>query len=155
MMVTFGPLERTFEVNSVEMHHEVVEEAHPGDNVGFSVKNLSVNDIKRGYVASDSMNDPARDTKMFIAMILVLNHPGQIRVGYTPVIDCHTSHIPCKFQKIRAKIDKKTGKDCEEEPPYLKSGDAAIIELVPLKPMVVEEQGTYPSLSRFAIRDMK
>ena len=67
MVVTFGPMAVTTEVKSVEMHHEIVEEAVPGDNVGFNVKNLSVKDIKRGYVASDSKNDPCKDTEMFVA----------------------------------------------------------------------------------------
>merc|ERR1711937_1014647 len=116
MVVTFGPMNVTTEVKSVEMHHEVVEQATPGDNVGFNVKNLSVKDIKRGYVASDSKNDPAMDTEMFVAQVIVLNHPGEIRNGYAPVLDCHTAHIACKFSKIRAKVDKRTGKATEENP---------------------------------------
>merc|ERR1711885_75756 len=53
-----GPVGTSTEGKSVEMHHEKVESASPGDNVGFNVKNLSVKDIKRGYVCSDSKNDP-------------------------------------------------------------------------------------------------
>jgi elongation factor 1-alpha len=155
MVVTFGPLGVTTEVKSVEMHHEVVEQAAPGDNVGFNVKNLSVKDIKRGYVCSDSKNDPAMDTEMFVAQVIVLNHPGQIQAGYTPVLDCHTSHIACKFSKIRSKVDKRTGKETEEAPQFIKSQDAAIVELVPQKPMVVEAFSTYPPLGRFAVRDMR
>ncbi len=97
VVVTFGPLGQSTEVKSVEMHHEQVEEAVPGDNVGFNVKNLSVKDIKRCYVASDSKNDPAQDTENFTAQVIVMNHPGEIRNGYSPVLDCHTSHIACKF----------------------------------------------------------
>ena len=76
MVVTFGPLGITSEVKSVEMHHETLTEAIPGDNVGFNVKSLSVKDLKRGFVCSDSKNDPAKDTEMFVAQVIVLNHPG-------------------------------------------------------------------------------
>merc|ERR1712066_566209 len=98
------------------MHHEVVEAASPGDNVGFNVRNVSVKDIKRGYVASDSKNDPATDTEMFLAQVIVLNHPGQIHNGYAPVLDCHTCHIACKFAKIENKMDKRTGKVTDSSP---------------------------------------
>jgi len=155
VICTFGPMNVTTEVKSVEMHHEAVDEAVPGDNVGFNVKGLSVTDIKRGYVASDSKKDPAQDTKMFVAQVIVLNHPGQISNGYAPVLDCHTAHIACKFDKIRSKIDKRTGKVMEEEPKFVKSGDAAMVELIPQKPMVVEVFSAYPPLGRFAVRDMK
>lgn len=155
MVVTFGPMNVTTEVKSVEMHHEQVEEAEPGDNVGFNVKNLSVKDIKRGYVASDSKNDPCKDTENFTAQVIVLNHPGQIANGYSPVCDCHTSHIACKFNSIKSKIDKRTGVVMEENPPFVKSGDAAMVELIPMKPMVVEVFAQYPPLGRFAVRDMR
>jgi len=155
MVVTFGPAGVTTEVKSVEMHHEQVEEATPGDNVGFNVKNLSVKDIKRGYVCSDSKNDPAKDTEMFVAQVIVLNHPGQIQNGYAPVLDCHTAHIACKFDKIRDKIDKRTGKSTEEAPACIKTGDAAMVEMIPQKSMVVEVFSAYPPLGRFAVRDMR
>merc|ERR1712216_521791 len=155
MVVTFGPMGTTTEVKSVEMHHEMVDQATPGDNVGFNVKNLSVKDIKRGYVCSDSKNDPAKDTEMFVAQVIVLNHPGEIRNGYAPVLDCHTAHIACKFSKIRAKVDKRTGKSTEDEPPCIKTGDAGMVELIPQKSMVVEVFSAYPPLGRFAVRDMR
>jgi elongation factor 1-alpha len=155
MVVTFGPMGVTTEVKSVEMHHEQVEKAEPGDNVGFNVKNLSVKDIKRGYVCSDSKSDPACDTEFFNAQVIVLNHPGQIQNGYSPVLDCHTSHIACKFRKILSKVDKRTGKVMEDEPTCIKSQDAAMVELEPMKPMVVEAFSQYPPLGRFAVRDMR
>jgi len=155
MVVTFAPVALSSEVKSVEMHHEMMEEAVPGDNVGFNVKNLSLKDIKRGNVASDSKNDPAKGCASFDAQVIVLNHPNQIAAGYCPVLDCHTAHIACKFDKLLEKLDKRTGKKTEDNPKAIKSGDAAICQLVPTKPLCVESFAEYPPLGRFAVRDMR
>jgi elongation factor 1-alpha len=155
MVLTFAPMNVTTECKSVEMHHEQLPEAEPGDNVGFNVKNLSVKDLRRGFVASDSKNDPAKDTESFLAQVIVLNHPGQIQKGYAPVLDCHTSHIACRFDVLESKIDRRTGKVTEEEPKAIKSGDASMVRLIPQKPMCVESFQQYPPLGRFAVRDMK
>merc|ERR1712232_639518 len=155
MVVTFAPCMISTEVKSVEMHHESLPEAVPGDNVGFNIKNVSVKDIKRGYVASDSKNDPAKGVSDFTAQVIVLNHPGQVSNGYSPVLDCHTAHIACKFAEIKEKVDRRTGKSTENNPKFIKSGDAAIVLLTPSKPMCVEPFTDYPPLGRFAVRDMR
>jgi elongation factor 1-alpha len=154
-VVTFAPGMITTEVKSVEMHHEALESASPGDNVGFNVKNVSVKDLRRGYVAGDSKNDPPAETESFNAQVIILNHPGQIHAGYAPVLDCHTAHIACKFQELLTKVDRRSGKELEKEPKNIKSGDAAIVNLVPTKPMCVETFTEYPPLGRFAVRDMR
>jgi elongation factor 1-alpha len=154
-IVTFAPVGITTEVKSVEMHHEQLLEAQPGDNVGFNIKNVAVKDIRRGFVAGDSKDDPPAETGLFNAQIIVLNHPGQIHAGYAPVVDCHTAHIACKWQTIVSKIDRRSGKILEESPKFVKSGDAAMVDLVPSKPLCVEPFGTYPPLGRFAVRDMR
>merc|ERR1711964_53660 len=155
MVVTFAPVNVTTEVKSVEMHHEQLPEGLPGDNVGFNVKNVSVKDIRRGNVASDSKNDPAMGAASFNAQVIVLNHPGQVGAGYAPVLDCHTAHIACKFSEILEKIDRRTGKSVENNPKFIKSGDSAIVKMVPSKPMCVEAFTDYPPLGRFAVRDMR
>merc|ERR1712215_513278 len=155
MVVTFAPAQLTTEVKSVEMHHESLTEALPGDNVGFNIKNVSVKDIKRGNVTSDSKNKPATGVQDFTAQVIVLNHPGQVSNGYSPVLDCHTAHIACKFAEIQQKVDRRTGKATEDNPKFIKSGDAAIVKLVPSKPMCVEAFSEYPPLGRFAVRDMR
>jgi len=154
-VVTIAPAMITTEVKSVEMHHESLPQAVPGDNVGFNVKNLSVKDIKRGFVVGDSKNDPPQEAESFVAQVIVMAHPGQIANGYTPVLDCHTSHIACKFKEIQAKIDRRTNKVQEENPKFIKTGDSAMVELVPSKAMVVEAFTEYPPLGRFAVRDMR
>merc|ERR1711871_1814879 len=155
MVVTFAPVNVTTEVKSVEMHHESLPEAGPGDNVGFNVKNVSVKDIRLGNVASDSKNDPAKEAKTFNAQVIVLNHPGEIGNGYSPVLDCHTAHIACKFTELLEKIDRRSGKKMEDFPKKVKSGDAAIVKMTPSKPMCVEAFSAYPPLGRFAVRDMR
>ena len=155
MIVCFGPTGLTTEVKSVEMHHEALPEAEPGDNVGFNIKNVAVKEIKRGFVASNSKDDPAKEAVDFEAQVIIMNHPGKISAGYTPVLDCHTSHIACKFTEIKQKIDKRTGKMLEENPKEIKTGDASLCILKPTKPMVVETFKQYAPLGRFAVRDMK
>jgi elongation factor 1-alpha len=155
MTVTFSPAQVSTEVKSVEMHHEQLESAEPGDNVGFNVKNVSIKDIRRGMVAGDIKNDPPLPTGTFEAQVIVLEHPNRIMAGYTPVLDCHTAHIACRFDKLLSLVNKRNGEVEEENPKFIKSGQAAIVEMVPSKPMCVEAFSKYAPLGRFAVRDMR
>jgi len=155
MVVMFAPVNVTTEVKSVEMHHTSMDKAGPGDNVGFNVKNVSVKEVRRGNVCSDSKNDPAKETDEFKAQVIILNHPGEIRKGYSPVVDCHTAHIACKFDTLLEKIDRRSGKKLEDHPEKVKSGDSALVEMKPSKPMCVEAFSDYAPLGRFAVRDMR
>ena len=155
MVVTFAPVNVTTEVKSVEMHHEALSEALPGDNVGFNVKNVSVKDVRRGNVAGDSKNDPPMEAAGFTAQVIILNHPGQISAGYAPVLDCHTAHIACKFAELKEKIDRRSGKKLKDSPKFLKFGDAAIVDMVPGKPLCVESFSDSSPLGCFAVRDMR
>eukprot|EP01068_Selenidium_serpulae_P012994 Selendium_serpulae@DN5910_c0_g2_i1.p1 len=155
MVINFAPSGIQTECKSIEMHHEILPEAGPGDNIGFNVKNIAQKDLKRGYVASDSKNDPAREAAFFVAQVIVLNHPGEIKAGYQPVLDCHTCHIACKFTELQQKIDKRTGEVLEESPKSVKKNDACICKMEPSKPMCVEVTADFPPLGRFAVRDMK
>ena len=155
IVVVFAPKGCSAECKSVEMHHEAVSEAIPGNNVGFNVKGLSVKDIKRGFVAGDSKNDPPMDTENFVAHVIIMNHPGEIKAGYTPVIDVHTAHIACKFEELLTKADRRSGKKTDDFPKFLKAGDAGQIRLVSTKPLCIENFSAYAPLGRFAVRDMK
>jgi elongation factor 1-alpha len=155
MVVKFAPSNVTTEVKSVEMHHQSLPEALPGDNVGFNVKNVSVKDIKRGNVCGDSKNQPPTEAGNFKAQVIVMNHPGEIHAGYSPVLDCHTAHIACKFEELIEKIDRRSGKKLEDNPKMIKNGDAAIVKMVPTKPLCVEKFAEFQPLGRFACRDMK
>jgi elongation factor 1-alpha len=155
MTVVFAPAGVSSEVKSIEMHHEQLESATPGDNVGFNVKGLSIKDIKRGYVCGDAKQDPPRKVKNFDAQVIVLDHPNKIMAGYTPVLDCHTAHIACKFDVLKYAIDKRNGRKTEDAPKFLKSGGAAIVSMVPTKAMCVESFAEYAPLGRFAVRDMR
>merc|ERR1712019_247447 len=151
----FAPAGIVAEIKSVEMHHESLAEATPCDNVGFNVKNVAVKDLRRGYVASDSKKDPASGVASFESQVIIMNHPGQISNGYSPVLDCHTAHVACKFATIKEKMDRRSGKVLEANPKFIKTGDACIVDLVPSKPMCVETFTEFPPLGRFAVRDMR
>ena len=155
MVVNFAPSSICTEVKSIERHHESLTSAKPGDNIGFNVKNISVKDIKRGFVCSDPKNNPAMQADKFTAQVIIINHPGEIKAGYSPVIDCHTAHVACTFAELKTKIDKRSGKTVEDNPEKLKAGEAAIITLAPTKPLVVESFTDFAPLGRFACRDMK
>ncbi|WP_297505375.1 translation elongation factor EF-1 subunit alpha [Thermococcus sp.] len=161
-VVIFEPASTIFhkpiqgEVKSIEMHHEAMQEALPGDNIGFNVRGVGKNDIKRGDVAGHTNNPPTvvRPKDTFKAQIIVLNHPTAITVGYTPVLHAHTLQVAVRFEQLLAKLDPRTGNIVEENPQFIKTGDSAIVVLRPTKPMVIEPVKEIPQMGRFAIRDM-
>jgi len=151
--IIFMPSKALGEVKSIEMHHEQVSEAKPGDNIGFNVRGVTKNDIKRGDVVSRA-DTPPKPVKEFTAQILVLNHPSVMTKGYTPVFHIHTAQVACTITEIVKQIDPKTGAVVKENPDFIKTGDAAIIKVKPTKPLIIEKQSEFPELARFAVRDM-
>ncbi|WP_297489680.1 translation elongation factor EF-1 subunit alpha [Thermococcus sp.] len=161
-VVIFEPASTIFhkpiqgEVKSIEMHHEPMQQALPGDNIGFNVRGVGKNDIKRGDVAGHTNTPPTvvRPKDTFKAQIIVLNHPTAITVGYTPVLHAHTTQVAVRFEQLLAKLDPRTGNIVEENPQFIKTGDSAIVILRPTKAMVIEPVKEIPQMGRFAIRDM-
>ncbi|MGI0129392.1 MAG: translation elongation factor EF-1 subunit alpha [Thermoplasmata archaeon] len=151
--IVFLPSGKSGEVKSIEMHHESVTQAEPGDNVGFNVRGIDKNDIRRGDVAGPVANPPTV-VESFTANIQVLNHPSVLTVGYTPVFHAHTAQVACEFTQILKRLDPKTGQVAEENPQTLKTGDAAVVVITPKRPLVIEKYKEFPQLGRFAVRDM-
>lgn len=140
------------EVKTIEMHHEQLQKAEPGDNVGFSVRGFGKKDVARGDVVSHQDN-PSSVASEFTAQIVVLNHPSVVTVGYTPVFHIHTAQVACQIVAIEKKLNPATGEVLEENPDFIKNGDAAIVKIKPVQPLVIEKQSEIPQMSRFAIRD--
>jgi elongation factor 1-alpha len=151
--IVFEPAGISGEVKSIEMHHEPIPQAEPGDNIGFNVRGVEKTAIRRGDVAGHPKTPPTV-AREFTARIAVLQHPTAIAAGYTPVFHAHTAQVACTISEITQKLDPKTGQVIQEKPEFIKKGDMATIKVVPTKPMVIEKASEIPQLSRFAIRDM-
>ena len=151
--VVFQPADKQGEVKSIEMHHENMSQAEPGDNVGFNVRGIAKNDVKRGDVCG-SQSAPPTVVKGFTAQIVVLNHPSVIAVGYKPVFHVHTSQVACRIEEIVKTLNPKDGTTLKEKPDFIKTGDIAIVKIIPDRPLVIEKVSEFPQMGRFAVRDM-
>jgi translation elongation factor 1A (EF-1A/EF-Tu) len=149
--VIFQPSGKGGEVKSIEMHHQPIPKALPGDNIGFNVRGLQKTDVSRGDVAGHP-DKPPTVARRFLARVIILNVPHEIRPGFTPSFHCHTANVPGTIEEIQKKIDPKSGGVLEENPPSLKKGDAGVVKVSLLKPMVLEKVSEIPQLGRFAIR---
>jgi len=151
--IIFMPAKAVGEVKSIEMHHQEIKEAVPGDNIGWNVRGVEKKDIRRGDVCGHT-DKPPSVAEEFTAQIVVLQHPSAIAAGYTPVIHCHTAQCAGMITAILKKLDPKSGQVAAENPDFIKAGDAAIVVIKPMKPLCIEKVKEIPQLGRFAIRDM-
>jgi len=142
----------TGEVKSIEMHHEQMQQAEPGDNIGFNVRGIGKKDIARGDVLGHTDTPPTVATE-FTAQIIVLNHPSVLTVGYTPVFHIHTAQVACQIMEIVKQLNPATGEVIKEKPDFIKNGDVAIIKVRPVQPLVIEKKSDIPQLANFAVRD--
>jgi len=152
--VTFAPSNISRQVKSIEKHHQSVSQALPGDIIGFNVMNVSRKEIGCGEVVGETHNDPPHLIDQCRAHVIILDHPRSICEGYTPVIHCHTARIACRWISFHQKLDRRSGQIVEEQPKFLRTGDAALIDMMPLQPMCVEPYSKYPTFGRFAARDI-
>jgi elongation factor 1-alpha len=152
-ILIFMPSNKQGEVKSLEMHHERIAKAEPGDNIGFNIRGVAKTDIHRGDVAGHVTNPPTV-AKEFVGQIIVIYHPTAVAAGYTPVLHYHTGQVACKFTELTRKIDARSGQVVEEKPTFLKTGDAAIVKMEPLHPIALETFAEFEELGRFAVRDM-
>ncbi|WP_254761859.1 translation elongation factor EF-1 subunit alpha [Natrinema marinum] len=151
--VSFQPSDVGGEVKTIEMHHEEVPKAEPGDNVGFNVRGIGKDDIRRGDVCGPA-DDPPSVAETFQAQVVVMQHPSVITAGYTPVFHAHTAQVACTIESIDKKMDPSSGEVAEENPDFIQSGDAAVVTIRPQKPLSIEPSSEIPELGSFAIRDM-
>jgi len=138
------------EVKTIEMHHEALQEANAGDNVGINIRGLGKKDVARGDVICDKAK-PANIVEEFTAQVAVINHPTVLAKGYTPVFHVHTAQVPCQFIELIEKTSPDGSK--QENPDFLKNGDVAKVRIKPIGNLVLETQSDNPYMSRFAIRD--
>lgn len=151
--VVYEPSGTSGEVRSIEQHHQELESAGPGDNVGFNVRGIGIDDVRRGDVAGPA-DDPPSVPETFQAQIVVMQHPSVITEGYTPVLHAHTAQVPVTLESIEHTIDPASGDIADSDPSHIQPGDAAIATFRPQKPLVLEESQEIPELGSFAIRDM-
>ena len=147
------PSGATGEIKSIETHHQEMQSASAGDNIGFNLRGIEKKDIKRGDVLGTPDNPPTV-AEEFKAQIIVIHHPTAMAPGYTPVMHCHTAQVAATITAFESKIDPATGGTSEENPKFLKVGDAAIVRIKPVRPTCIETFQEFPEMGRFALRDM-
>lgn len=144
----------TGKIFTVEMHHKSVEAAYAGDNVGLNVKGLKKENMPRvGDVMVLKSDDTIGRVGAFVAQVQVLNHPGELKVGYTPIAFVRTGRSAVRITKIDWKMGKETGGAKMEAPSALKAGDMAQITFEPQQPFVLDSFKNCEGLGRVAIME--
>ena len=141
-------------VFSIEMHHKTWPSAKPGDNVGMNIKGLDKTKMpKVGDVIYVPKQGELKAVKSFIAQVVVQEHPGQLKPGFSPCVYVRTAKSACKMNKINWKMGKKTGNQQLDNPPFLEMGESAEVEFIPQQPIYLESFDTCQGLGRIAIMD--
>jgi len=144
----------TGKVFTVEMHHTRMNEAKPGDNVGLNVKGLNKDNMPRSGDVMVYKNDKSLfQVKSFTAQVQILDIPGELKCGYSPIVFVRTGRSACKMTKINWKVGKETGGKKMEEPHSLKSNEMAECVFEPIQPLVVDTFKNCEGLSRVALME--
>ena len=140
-------------VFSIEMHHKEHPNAGPGDNVGISMKGLTKANMPRdGDIMVKKSDVGFKACESFTVQAMVLDHPNQIKAGYSPNCYVRTSHAACRLMSINFKMGKKsTGGQKVEEPEFIEKGDMCELVFKPTRPFVVDDFKTCEGLSRVAM----
>eukprot|EP00916_Digyalum_oweni_P017996 GHVL01030063.1.p1 GENE.GHVL01030063.1~~GHVL01030063.1.p1 ORF type:complete len:463 (+),score=92.06 GHVL01030063.1:73-1461(+) len=144
----------TGKVFTVEMHHKRVEQAQPGDNVGLNVKGLVKENMPQtGDVMVLKKDDTLKASKSFTAQVQILDIPGELKVGYTPIGFVRTGRSAVKLTKINWKMGKETAGKKAENPHCVKANEVAEVVFEPVQPLVVDSFKNCEGLSRIAIME--
>jgi elongation factor 1-alpha len=141
-------------VFSIEMHHKTWAKASPGDNVGLNIKGLDKTNMpKVGDVISLEKDKLLEPVESFVAQVVVQEHPGQLKPGFSPCVHVRTAKSACKMNAIHWKMGKKTGNEKQESPPFLERGESAEVEFIPQQPIYLESFDDCDGLGRIAVMD--
>jgi len=140
---------------TVEMHHKRLEDGgKSGDNIGMNVKGLNKDNMPRvGDVMIYADDKSLSTSDNFTAQISVLDIPGQIKPGYSPIGHVRCGRAACRLVKLNWKIGKETGGEKAEDPGHLKTNDQAEAVFEPQQPMVVDSFTNCEGLARIAFLD--
>merc|ERR1712098_756122 len=126
----------TGKVFTVEMHHKRAEQALPGDNVGLNIKGLVKENMPRtGDVMIYKKDTTLKHVKSFPAQIQVLDIPGEIKIGYSPIGFVRCGRAACRITKLDWKMGKETGGKKLDDPHALKSNEMAQVVYQPCQPL--------------------
>ena len=141
-------------VFSIEMHHKTWPDAKPGDNIGMNMKGLEKTNMPKVGDVITLEKEPLREpVKSFTAQVVVQEHPGQLKPGFSPCVHARTAKSACKMTKINWKIGKKTGNEKQENPPFLEKGESAEVVFEPQQPIYLEDYESCPGMGRVAVMD--
>jgi len=105
----------TGKIFSIEMHHKSQPVANAGDNVGLNIRGLVRENMPRvGDIMVLKSDNSIKKCKEFTCHVMILHHPGELKVGYSPIAFVRTAHSTVHMSKINWKISKK---DRHEEGP--------------------------------------